>query len=58
MEYGRQGNYKGKYQNGRRHSKKVIDLVAKAHNVSSNDFYEVYKKEYEAFYKDRIKKEN
>lgn len=36
---------------------KVIDLVAKAHNVSSNDFYEVYKKEYEAFYKERIKKE-
>ena len=34
---------------------KLIDLVAKAHNVSSNDFYELYKKEYAEWYYERIK---
>ena len=34
---------------------KLIDLVAKSHNVSSNDFYELYKKEYAEWYYERIK---
>lgn len=34
---------------------KLIDLVAKTHNVSSNDFYELYKKEYAEWYYERIK---
>lgn len=34
---------------------KLIDLVAKSHNVSSNDFYELYSKEYAEWYYERIK---
>lgn len=38
------------------HSSEVIGLVAKAHNVSSNDFYKLYWEEYEAWYKERMKR--
>lgn len=34
----------------------VIDLVAKAHNVSSNDFYKLYKEEYNAWMQERMKR--
>ena len=37
---------------------KIIDLVSKAHNVSSNDFYNLYKEEYYEWYMERIKRQD
>lgn len=38
------------------HASEVIGLVAKAHNVSSNDFYKLYQEEYEAWMQERVKR--
>lgn len=38
------------------HTEEVIGLVAKAHNVSSNDFYKLYREEYNAWMQERMKR--